>query len=303
MGRIYPRPGQLHTSSSPFSMSPQHERPPTRAHTATSSSSFPVLATPPSFHLDSLSLIDRSLTRKLEHPLDPLGHNSSVKPSLSALPFSPLGKSHEFSSPIATHALEDYHFPSNYTPAGTSQRIPKNFIPQTHSPLISPDALLQVKRPKKKTKMDMNMAQTGSLAALPGIQTPLASYVGECFPSFLHDESNPHTAQMIVWLWYGQFQQQQPPSPISPSNSSILDPFDPTYHPQRISQLMVQPSSGFSEFVARLLQVTMVSHSVTLVAVLYVYRLKMRNVFYSTPGSENRPFVAALMLANKYLDE
>ncbi|KIR55047.1 hypothetical protein I315_02284 [Cryptococcus gattii Ru294] len=287
MGRIYPRPGQPHTSSSPFSMSPQDERPPTRAHTATSSSSFPVLATPPSFHLDSLSLIDRGLTRKLEHPLDPLGQNSSVKRSFSALPFSPLGKSHEFSSPIATHALEDYHFPSNYTPADTSQRIPKNFIPQTHSPLISPDALLQVKRPKKKTKMDMNMAQTGSLAALPGIQTPLASYV----------------AQMIVWLWYGQFQQQQPPSPISPSNSSILDPFDPTYHPQRISQLMVQPSSVFSEFVARLLQVTMVSHSVTLVAVLYVYRLKMRNVFYSTPGSENRPFVAALMLANKYLDD
>lgn len=47
----------------------------------------------------------------------------------------------------------------------------------------------------------------------------------------------------------------------------------------------------------------MVSHSVTLVAILYVYRLKMRNMFYSTPGSENRPFVAALMLANKYLDE
>ncbi|OXG52006.1 hypothetical protein C355_02034 [Cryptococcus neoformans Th84] len=290
MGRTYPRPGQPHTSSSPLSMSPQYEKLPTSTHTATSSSSLPVLATPPSFHFDSLSLIDRALTGNLVHPLDPLRQHSKVKAALPALPFPSLRKSHEFLPSITTQALEHYHFPSNYTPAATSQRISKNLISQAHSPLVSPGALFlspEVGRPKKKTKMDMNMAQTGSLAALPGIQTPLASYV----------------AQMVVWLWYGQFQQQHPLSPISPSNSSIPDPFDPACQPQRISQLMVQPSAVFSEFVARLLQVTMVSHSVTLVAILYVYRLKMRNMFYSTPGSENRPFVAALMLANKYLDD
>lgn len=194
MGRTYPRPGQPHTSSSPLSMSPQYEKLPTSTHTATSSSSLPVLATPPSFHFDSLSLIDRALTGNLAHPLDPLRQHSKVKAALPALPFPSLRKSHEFLPSITTQALEHYHFPSNYTPAATSQRISKNLISQAHSPLISPGALFlspEVGRPKKKTKMDMNMAQTGSLAALPGIQTPLASYVGECFLAVLHGKSNP----------------------------------------------------------------------------------------------------------------
>ncbi|WVQ80281.1 hypothetical protein IAT38_002386 [Cryptococcus sp. DSM 104549] len=164
--------------------------------------------------------------------------------------------------------------------------------------------------PRKRSKMmDMNMARDGSLAALPGFQTPLATYV----------------AQMVVWLWYGDFSQQsqaqqaQPTSPLTPSSplvpstaptpsnsppSIARDPFDPkTFPPSRITPLMVHPSPEFSAFVARLLQITMVSHSVTLVALLYIYRLKMRNAFYSTPGSEHRPFVAALMLGNKYLDD
>jgi hypothetical protein len=47
----------------------------------------------------------------------------------------------------------------------------------------------------------------------------------------------------------------------------------------------------------------MVSHSVTLIALLYIYRLKLKNNIKAEPGSEHRPFVASLILANKYLDE
>lgn len=52
-----------------------------------------------------------------------------------------------------------------------------------------------------------------------------------------------------------------------------------------------------------MLKFTMVSHSVTLVALLYIYRLKMRNPIKADPGSERRPFIASLILGNKYLDE
>lgn len=47
----------------------------------------------------------------------------------------------------------------------------------------------------------------------------------------------------------------------------------------------------------------MVSHSVTLIALLYIYRLKQRNRIVGDAGSETRPFVVSLILGNKYLDE
>jgi len=52
-----------------------------------------------------------------------------------------------------------------------------------------------------------------------------------------------------------------------------------------------------------MLQITKVSHSVTLVALLYIYRLKVRNAISAEAGSEQRPFIASLILSNKYLDE
>ena len=47
----------------------------------------------------------------------------------------------------------------------------------------------------------------------------------------------------------------------------------------------------------------MVSHSVTILALLYIYRLKNRHPIEAGPGTEKRPFIASLILGNKYLDE
>ncbi|WWC66688.1 uncharacterized protein I206_100592 [Kwoniella pini CBS 10737] len=158
--------------------------------------------------------------------------------------------------------------------------------PTLVTPALSPSQIPS----KKKNKMDMNMAKAGSIAAQSAFQTPLATY----------------TAQMVVWLWFGDFvstMEQQPPSPLSQTHISN-DPFDAHHATSSpISGLMVQPSKEFSQFVSRMLTVTSVSHSVTIVALLYIYRLKMRNGFFSTPGSEQRPFIAGLMLGNKYLDD
>ncbi len=54
----------------------------------------------------------------------------------------------------------------------------------------------------------------------------------------------------------------------------------------------------------KLLETTQVSHSVIVLSLHYIYRLKDRN--NGTPaqaGSEFRIAVAALMMANKFLDE
>ena len=82
------------------------------------------------------------------------------------------------------------------------------------------------------------------------------------------------------------------------SRGGFSQPSSSSLHP-----LQVSPSPYFAAFVARLLQITMVSHSVTLISLLYVYRLKLHNQIKAEPGSEQRPFVASLILANKYLDE
>lgn len=87
---------------------------------------------------------------------------------------------------------------------------------------------------------------------------------------------------------------------MNPSPTLSSDPFSTG---TSLNPLQVNPSPHFTQFVARMLKITMVSHSVTLVALLYIYKLRLRNEVHGQAGSEQRPFVASLMLGNKYLDE
>ncbi|KAK4687299.1 hypothetical protein P7C73_g2812, partial [Tremellales sp. Uapishka_1] len=193
---------------------------------------------------------------------------------------------------IASSDIQDYiglssphHCPSlvdRSTMAGSAYLAPLSYRRQ--EPLLTPSPIMT------DHKVDMGMAQTGSMAAAAGYQTPLANYA----------------AQMVVWLWYGTHHPPAPqsPSPLSTNSSpSLSNPFT-TSPPAPINILQVQPSPVFSDFVARMLQVTMVSHSVTLVALLYIHRLKSRNRnLLGGPGSEQKIFVASLILGNKYLDD
>ena len=54
----------------------------------------------------------------------------------------------------------------------------------------------------------------------------------------------------------------------------------------------------------KVLETTQVSQSVIVLALHYIYRLKIRNCYTNgQPGSEYRVAIAALMLANKFVDE
>ncbi|CAN8096585.1 unnamed protein product [Discula destructiva] len=64
------------------------------------------------------------------------------------------------------------------------------------------------------------------------------------------------------------------------------------------------PVEGFRKWVNNLLSTTQVTQNVILLALLFVYRLKMTNPSVrGRPGSEYRLLTVALMLGNKFLDD
>ncbi|KAF9229782.1 hypothetical protein BS17DRAFT_812420 [Gyrodon lividus] len=108
------------------------------------------------------------------------------------------------------------------------------------------------------------------------------------------------TCEMVCYLWFsssvpsgaGSRSQQIPSPPYSPA---ILAPS---------SALQFTPSVTFVQFMQKLLETTQVSQSVIVLSLHYIWRLKERNRFTAgLPGSEFRIAVAALMMANKFLDD
>ncbi|KAI5997769.1 cyclin-domain-containing protein [Pisolithus marmoratus] len=107
------------------------------------------------------------------------------------------------------------------------------------------------------------------------------------------------TCEMVCYLWFS-----------APSSSSQLSPHQipsPPYSPEippTTSPLQLAPSAAFVQFMHKLLETTQVSQSVIVLSLHYIWRLKERNRFTNgLPGSEFRIAVAALMMANKFLDD
>ncbi|KAI5994608.1 cyclin-domain-containing protein [Pisolithus orientalis] len=108
------------------------------------------------------------------------------------------------------------------------------------------------------------------------------------------------TCEMVCYLWFSS------PSPSSHFSSSQQIP-SPPYSPEipaTTSPLQLAPSAAFVQFMHKLLETTQVSQSVIVLSLHYIWRLKERNRFTNgLPGSEFRIAVAALMMANKFLDD
>ncbi|KAH7884119.1 cyclin-domain-containing protein [Phlebopus sp. FC_14] len=107
------------------------------------------------------------------------------------------------------------------------------------------------------------------------------------------------TCEMVCYLWFssslssnGTSAQQMPSPPYSPEI------------PSSSSSLQFSPSATFVQFMQKLLETTQVSQSVIVLSLHYIWRLKERNRFTAgLPGSEFRIAVAAMMMANKFLDD
>jgi hypothetical protein len=64
------------------------------------------------------------------------------------------------------------------------------------------------------------------------------------------------------------------------------------------------PTTGFRKWVTTILTTTQVAQNVILLALLFIYRLKLTNpTVKGKPGSEYRLLTVALMLGNKFLDD
>lgn len=121
------------------------------------------------------------------------------------------------------------------------------------------------------------------------------------------------TCEMICYLWHAT--PSTPPEAHisslsdsnaypSPKNSPPTSALTHTSHPSlptSYQQLVVTPA--FVSFVQKILETTQVSQSVIVLSLHYIYKLKEKTSLVGPPGSEFRIAVAALMMANKFLDE
>jgi hypothetical protein len=100
------------------------------------------------------------------------------------------------------------------------------------------------------------------------------------------------TCEMVCYLWFS-----------SNSSSARRHHFVPQSSPHTAS-LQFSVSPHFIQFMQKVLETTQVSQSVIVLSLHYIYRLKERNRLTSSlPGSEFRVAIAALMMANKFVDE
>lgn len=131
--------------------------------------------------------------------------------------------------------------------------------------------------------------------------SPDASHVIDWFDTSLKRPASfvaEKTCEMVCYLWFSS----SPPSSARPRSQMPSPPYSPESSPS--SPFQFNPSTTFVQFMQKLLETTQVSQSVIVLSLHYIWCLKERNRFTAgLPGSEFRIAVAALMMANKFLDE
>lgn len=111
------------------------------------------------------------------------------------------------------------------------------------------------------------------------------------------------TCEMICYLWFSSYSQSSSPSKRNRTAPQEHSPYIPPSNSATAS-LQFTVSPAFVRFMQKVLETTQVSQSVIVLALHYIYRMKARNRFTTGhPGSEYRVAIAALMMANKFVDE
>ncbi|EIN13173.1 hypothetical protein PUNSTDRAFT_123340 [Punctularia strigosozonata HHB-11173 SS5] len=107
--------------------------------------------------------------------------------------------------------------------------------------------------------------------------------------------------QMVCYLW---FANGPPASARARRDHSPSHSYSYRRTASSTAALQFSASPQFVSFMQKLLETTQVSQSVIVLSLHYIYRLKERNALTNgQPGSEFRVAVAALMMANKFVDD
>ncbi|EIW65113.1 uncharacterized protein TRAVEDRAFT_140498 [Trametes versicolor FP-101664 SS1] len=133
------------------------------------------------------------------------------------------------------------------------------------------------------------------------------SYTLDWFGSDSHRSSRfiaEKTCEMVCYLWFSTLSSNNAsPSKRNRVNSSQHASFSP-HSNSSTAMLQFSVSPAFVRFMQKVLETTQVSQSVIVLSLRYIYRLKARNPYTSgMAGSEYRVAIAALMLANKFVDD
>ncbi|KAI1789165.1 cyclin-domain-containing protein [Ganoderma leucocontextum] len=134
-----------------------------------------------------------------------------------------------------------------------------------------------------------------------------ATYTFDWFGSDSHRSSRfiaEKFCEMICYLWFSTISSTS----ASPLKRHRVTPTQPdSFSPHSnasTAKLQFSVSPAFVRFMQKVLETTQVSHSVIVLSLHYICRLKARNPFTSgQAGSEYRVAIAALMLANKFVDD
>ncbi|KAI8983309.1 cyclin-domain-containing protein [Trametes punicea] len=133
------------------------------------------------------------------------------------------------------------------------------------------------------------------------------SYTLDWFGSDSHRSSRfiaEKTCEMICYLWFSTLSSNNSsPSKRNRVNANQHASFSPNSNASTAT-LQFSVSPAFVRFMQKVLETTQVSQSVIVLSLRYIYRLKARNPFTTgQAGSEYRVAIAALMLANKFVDD
>ncbi|GAA5870023.1 hypothetical protein JCM1840_003559 [Sporobolomyces johnsonii] len=159
------------------------------------------------------------------------------------------------------------------------------------TPSTSPDNHSACAATARKANADM--ARTSVAGPPPPIAVSVAP-PSPPSPPLAHVSSlATFAAEMFVWLWFAP----------SGAGSEADQAREGAGISSSLAKLQFVPTERFVRFCHEVLTTTQVSHSVVLLALLFISRLKQRNAINGAPGSEFRLAVTGLMLANKVLDD
>lgn len=104
------------------------------------------------------------------------------------------------------------------------------------------------------------------------------------------------TCEMICYLWFSTLSRDASPRHDRPHKFPLPN--------SATASLQFAVAPEFVRFMQKVLETTQVSQSVIVLSLQYIYRLKERNRSTNGhAGSEYRVSIAALMMANKFVDE